>query len=162
VSFGLCSYDVPHWILGEPLMTEDTINYVIDKVRAEGSGCWWTSPLEELLPPQLRSQAGSYRRGEDTMDVWFDSGCSWAGVLHGRESEGLNFPADLYLEGSDQHRGEYQKIDYQLLIISSIMTTLSFSDDRIINVGWFQSSLLTCVAANGVAPYRQVRNDKKN
>jgi isoleucyl-tRNA synthetase len=76
------------------------------------------------------------RRGEDTMDVWFDSGSSWAGVLGGNLAagagvgaetpSGLNYPADLYLEGSDQHRG------------------------------WFQSSLLTSVAANGVAPYRRV------
>lgn len=87
-------------------MTEQSINHVIQLVRAQGSGCWWTSPLEALLPPELRSQAGSYRRGEDTMDVWFDSGSSWAGVLQSRgEAEGLNYPADLYLEGSDQHRG---------------------------------------------------------
>lgn len=78
---------------------------MIDKVRAEGSGCWWTSPLEDLFPPGLRSQASSYRRGEDTMDVWFDSGSSWAGVLQGSGKDGLNYPADLYLEGSDQHRG---------------------------------------------------------
>ena len=57
------------------------------------------------------------------MDVWFDSGSSWAGVV---KSRGLKFPADMYLEGSDQHRG------------------------------WFQSSLLTGVAAEGVAPYKTI------
>ncbi|GAX74373.1 hypothetical protein CEUSTIGMA_g1821.t1 [Chlamydomonas eustigma] len=117
-----------HVETGEPLMTEESINYVISKVKVHGSDCWWTLPIEELLPPgQLRDQAREYRRGEDTMDVWFDSGSSWAGVLQTRGvDQSLNYPADLYLEGSDQHRG------------------------------WFQSSLLTSVAANGVAPYKQV------
>ncbi|MFZ9620548.1 MAG: class I tRNA ligase family protein, partial [Prochlorococcaceae cyanobacterium] len=71
-----------------------------------------------------------WRKGTDTMDVWFDSGSSWAGVLGGLGAEagreGLQYPADLYLEGSDQHRG------------------------------WFQSSLLTSVAVNGHAPYKRV------
>ena len=66
-----------------------------------------------------------YERRAETMDVWFDSGTSWAGVLEARP--GLTFPADLYLEGSDQHRG------------------------------WFQSSLLTAAAARGgAAPYKTV------
>lgn len=62
--------------------------------------------------------------GSDTMDVWFDSGTSWAAVCNQRD--GLKWPADLYLEGSDQHRG------------------------------WFQSSLLTTVATKGCAPYKTV------
>jgi hypothetical protein len=57
-------------------------------------------------PLQLSHLAPSLVKGEDTMDVWFDSGSSWAGVVRAREGEGLTFPADLYLEGSDQHRGE--------------------------------------------------------
>ncbi|CAN0074680.1 unnamed protein product, partial [Hapterophycus canaliculatus] len=72
----------------------------------------------------LRSEADQWRRGTDTMDVWFDSGSSWAGVTKARKE--LSYPADIYLEGSDQHRG------------------------------WFQSSLLTSVAANGQAPYKTV------
>ena len=63
------------------------------------------------------------------MDVWFDSGSSWAGVASKRE--GLTYPVDLYLEGSDQHRG------------------------------WFQSSLLTSVAVNGVAPYKKVHSKQE-
>lgn len=55
---------------------------------------------------QLADLAPTLTKGEDTMDVWFDSGSSWAGVVQAREPEGLTFPADLYLEGSDQHRGE--------------------------------------------------------
>jgi isoleucyl-tRNA synthetase len=76
-----------------------------------------------LLPEPYAAQAEQWRKGTDTMDVWFDSGSSWAGVVRER---GLNYPADLYLEGSDQHRG------------------------------WFQSSLLTSVAVHGHAPYRRV------
>ena len=83
-------------------------------------GIWWTSTEAELLPEPYASDAGRWRKGTDTMDVWFDSGSSWASVAEARE--GLRYPADLYLEGSDQHRG------------------------------WFQSSLLTSVASRGQAP----------
>ena len=65
-----------------------------------------------------------WKKGTDTMDVWFDSGSSWAAVASARPN--LAYPADMYLEGSDQHRG------------------------------WFQSSLLTSVAANGQSPYKTV------
>lgn len=56
----------------------------------------------DLLPERLRGEADKLVRGKDTMDVWFDSGSSWAAVL--QQTEGLHYPADLYLEGSDQHR----------------------------------------------------------
>ena len=56
----------------------------------------------DLLPEALKGEAGKLVRGTDTMDVWFDSGSSWAAVL--KQTEGLQYPADLYLEGSDQHR----------------------------------------------------------
>jgi isoleucyl-tRNA synthetase len=116
-------YDVD---TGEPLMTAETIEHVASVVAREGSDAWWALPIEDLLPPSLKHLAPTLKKGEDTMDVWFDSGCSWAGAVRAREGEGLRFPADLYLEGSDQHRG------------------------------WFQSSLLTAVAATGGAPYRRV------
>ena len=106
---------------GEALLTRETVSHVRDLVRSHGTDCWWERPVEELLPEPLCLEVGRYERGTDTMDVWFDSGSSWATVLP-RQSE----PADLYLEGSDQHRG------------------------------WFQSSLLTSVAVNGRAPYRAV------
>ncbi|EFJ46048.1 hypothetical protein VOLCADRAFT_93543 [Volvox carteri f. nagariensis] len=111
----------------EPLLTSETIEHITGLVSQYGSDCWWTLSVSELLPPSLRHLAPRLRRGEDTMDVWFDSGSSWAGVLQADAVwAGLSYPADLYLEGSDQHRG------------------------------WFQSSLLTSVAANGIAPYKQV------
>jgi isoleucyl-tRNA synthetase len=106
----------------EPLLTEESIAHIRGLMHTHGSDCWWSLPVEELLAPEFRDNGRKYRRGNDTMDVWFDSGSSWAGVLSTRN---LPFPADMYLEGSDQHRG------------------------------WFQSSLLTSVAVhNGMAPYK--------
>ncbi|BCL34905.1 isoleucine--tRNA ligase [Nostoc sp. MS1] len=109
---------------GEPLLNEETINYVQAIIAEKGSDAWWELSVEELLPESYRNNGRSYRRGTDTMDVWFDSGSSWAAVLKQRPE--LRYPADIYLEGSDQHRG------------------------------WFQSSLLTSVAVNGIAPYKTV------
>ena len=108
----------------EPLLTEESINHVQRIIAEKGSDAWWELPLEELLPPSVRNNGRTYRRGTDTMDVWFDSGSSWAAVANTRPE--LKYPVDMYLEGSDQHRG------------------------------WFQSSLLTSVAANGIAPYQTV------
>ncbi|MEO0835136.1 MAG: isoleucine--tRNA ligase [Cyanobacteria bacterium J06642_3] len=105
------------------LLTEETINHVKAIIAEKGSDAWWELPVEELLPEQYRNNGQSYRKGTDTMDVWFDSGSSWAAVAKGRQ---LKYPVDMYLEGSDQHRG------------------------------WFQSSLLTSVATNGIAPYKTV------
>ncbi len=107
----------------EELMTEETINHVKAIVAEKGSDAWWELSVEELLPEQYRNNGRTYRKGTDTMDVWFDSGSSWAAVAKGRD---LKYPVDMYLEGSDQHRG------------------------------WFQSSLLTSVATNGIAPYKTV------
>lgn len=108
----------------EPLLTEETINHVQAIFAVKGSNAWWELSVEELLPPSYRNNGRSYRKGMDTMDVWFDSGSSWNAVANARPE--LSYPADMYLEGSDQHRG------------------------------WFQSSLLTSVAANGIAPYKTV------
>lgn len=108
----------------EPLLNEETIAYV-QKIFAEhGSDAWWERSVADLLPESYRSNGRTYRKGSDTMDVWFDSGSSWAAVAEQRE--GLVYPVDMYLEGSDQHRG------------------------------WFQSSLLTSVATHGFAPYKTV------
>jgi len=125
---------------GEVLLTEETVAHIREIFREQGSDAWWELSIEQLLPAAYRDNGKTYRKGTDTMDVWFDSGSSWAAVLQARtgldsaQSTGashtaplsLAYPADLYLEGSDQHRG------------------------------WFQSSLLTSVATNGHAPYRTV------
>ncbi|MFB2834676.1 isoleucine--tRNA ligase [Floridanema evergladense] len=109
---------------GEPLLTEETISHVQSIVAEKGSDAWWELSVEELLPEKLLNNGKKYRKGTDTMDVWFDSGSSWAAVAEQRPE--LHYPAEIYLEGSDQHRG------------------------------WFQSSLLTSVATNGIAPYKTV------
>jgi isoleucyl-tRNA synthetase len=108
---------------GEPLMNEKTLSHVQAVFAQRGSDAWFYLPTGDLLPEEYRADAEHYDRGNDTMDVWFDSGSSWASVVKQR---GMETPVDLYLEGSDQHRG------------------------------WFQSSLLTSVAATGGAPYKSV------
>jgi len=106
------------------LLTKETVEHIQTVFAEHGSDAWWKLETEELLPLSLRAEAHKWTRGKDTMDVWFDSGSSWAGVVKQRPE--LHFPADVYLEGSDQHRG------------------------------WFQSSLLTSVAAQNTAPYKTV------
>ncbi|ATS18239.1 isoleucine--tRNA ligase [Parathermosynechococcus lividus PCC 6715] len=88
-------------VTGDPLLTADTIAHVQAIIRQRGSDAWWELSVAELLPPALQDQADRYEKGTDTMDVWFDSGSSWAAVLGEQQ-------ADLYLEGSDQHRGWFQ------------------------------------------------------
>lgn len=99
--------------------TAQLIEEVALRVEREGFGAWYELDAETVLG----DEADQYEKVHDTLDVWFDSGVTHHCVLESRND--LQFPADLYLEGSDQHRG------------------------------WFQSSLLASVAMNGVAPYRQ-------
>ena len=109
---------------GDVLLNADTLAHIEALIAEHGADVWWEKDEVDLLPPAYADQAEQWRKGTDTMDVWFDSGSSWAAVSSQQES--LSYPADLYLEGSDQHRG------------------------------WFQSSLLTSVAVNGHAPYQRV------
>lgn len=88
---------------GEPLLNAETIAHVQAIVAAKGSDAWWELPVEALLPEAYRNNGCTYHKGSDTMDVWFDSGSSWAAVLEQRPE--LRYPAEIYLEGSDQHRG---------------------------------------------------------
>ena len=120
-----------HRETGEVLLNEATLSHIQALIAEHGADVWWERDEAGLLPAEVAADAAQWRKGTDTMDVWFDSGSSWAGVLGGitgSESRApqLHYPADLYLEGSDQHRG------------------------------WFQSSLLTSVAVNGHAPYKRV------
>lgn len=91
-------------------------------IKAEGPDAWWLKPAASLLPAKYAESAVDYQKGTDTMDVWFDSGTSWS-LIQKRFSRD-SFLADVYLEGSDQHRG------------------------------WFQSSLLTAMGASQKLPYR--------
>ena len=126
---------IPAWTdgtTGEALpLTPEAVSHFASVVEAHprGTDAWWEMGPSELLPASVLTALGPARvaalqKGSDTLDVWFDSGCSWAaGWVDGEAPPDL---ADAYLEGSDQHRG------------------------------WFQSSLLTSVAARGKAPYRNL------
>jgi len=109
------------------LLSAETVRHFRDLFRAKGADAWFTLPVEELLPPGARCPScgkTSFRKEGDILDVWFESGSSHRAVLG--EDFGLGFPAFMYLEGSDQHRG------------------------------WFQSSILTAVGTAGTAPFENV------
>lgn len=109
-----------------PIIDKDVFDHIEKLIRENGSNIWYKLSEKELLPEgytNSHSPNGIFRKEKDIMDVWFDSGSSWNGVLNER---GLKYPADLYLEGSDQYRG------------------------------WFNSSLILSLAVNGKAPYKNV------
>ncbi|HEQ2404750.1 TPA: isoleucine--tRNA ligase [Streptococcus pyogenes] len=112
---------------GTAIMTKEVTDHVADLFQENGSIIWWQKEAKDLLPEGFThpgSPNGEFTKETDIMDVWFDSGSSWNGVMNAREN--LSYPADLYLEGSDQYRG------------------------------WFNSSLITSVAVNGHAPYKAI------
>eukprot|EP00667_Euglena_gracilis_P000971 EG_transcript_971 len=90
---------------GEELLDDRVISHVADIFSQRGSDAWWELSAEELLPQEVLATGKKYVKGMDTMDVWFDSGSSWASVI---EQRGLPLPVDIYLEGSDQSRGWFQ------------------------------------------------------
>jgi isoleucyl-tRNA synthetase len=111
---------------GVSVTSSETIKKAAELTRREGSDVWFEKSAEELMGPGLSCKCGKkeFRKENDILDVWFDSGVSHKAVLEAREE--LGFPADLYLEGSDQHRG------------------------------WFQAALITAMAIKGESPYRKV------
>ena len=112
---------------GETVMNDDTLDAVIELFRTKGSDCWFTDdPASYLGDACVCPRCGGHhlKANRDILDVWWDSGVSHTAVCRHRDY--LKFPADMYLEGSDQHRG------------------------------WFMSSLMTSVGAYGEAPYRSV------
>ncbi len=112
---------------GTPIMEEETINHVADLFAKYGSNVWFDRDAKDLLPEGYtneHSPHGKFTKETDIMDVWFDSGSSHQGVL--AERDYLTYPADMYLEGSDQYRG------------------------------WFNSSLITSVVCSGHAPYKSI------
>jgi isoleucyl-tRNA synthetase len=109
---------------GAPHASRALCDHVAEIFEREGADAWFTRPIADLVPPGLHCAScggTAFRRETDILDVWFDSGVSWSAVVEQREE--LGGRADLYLEGSDQHRG------------------------------WFHSSLLTAVAVDGRAPF---------
>ena len=112
---------------GTAIVTPETIEHIAQIFAKEGSNAWYRRSAKELLPDGFTSEHspnGKFTKEKDILDVWFDSGSSHQAVMAKRPD--LNFPCDLYLEGSDQYRG------------------------------WFNSSLITAVAATGKAPYRGI------
>ncbi|OQE35149.1 hypothetical protein PENCOP_c014G01265 [Penicillium coprophilum] len=98
-----------HRITGEAVLTKDSVSHIMATIEERGIDAWWTDSADDAawIPPSLRDETGAgYRRGTDTMDVWFDSGTSWAEI--DVPIEGRSHPADVYLEGTDQHRGWFQ------------------------------------------------------
>ncbi len=112
---------------GEVVVSKEIIDHISTMVEQAGADVWFTEPEQRLLPPETkcpRCGSDQFRKETDILDVWFDSGVSYAAVMEKRDY--LLSPADLYLEGSDQHRG------------------------------WFHSSLLCSVGTRGTAPYKSV------
>jgi isoleucyl-tRNA synthetase len=112
---------------GESIINDDTLKAIKDIFLKEGSNAWYKYEAAEILPDGYKCpncESSNLSKEEDIMDVWFDSGSSHKAVLEQRDN--LNWPAQVYLEGTDQYRG------------------------------WFNSSLLTAVATEGKAPYEEV------
>ncbi|MBW1771302.1 MAG: isoleucine--tRNA ligase [Deltaproteobacteria bacterium] len=109
------------------VISKEILDHIFKMVQVAGADVWFLEPAENLMPPGTKcSECGSsqFEKETDILDVWFDSGVSYAAVMEAREY--LDSPADLYLEGSDQHRG------------------------------WFHSSLLCSVGTRETAPYKAV------
>lgn len=110
----------------EPIFDKDILDNIANIFSKCGADAWWNLTIGELLPPQCRYDADELEKVTDILDVWFDSGSTWNAVLKSGNYDAGEFPCDMYLEGSDQHRG------------------------------WFQSSLLLSCAVSGKAPYKSV------
>jgi len=109
------------------ILNQNILDKVTSLIERDGADVWFEKDVQELLPAGTvcpECQGAELAKEKDILDVWFDSGVSWAAVLEDRDY--LDYPADMYLEGSDQHRG------------------------------WFHSSLLASVGTRGQAPYKTV------
>ncbi len=111
---------------GEVIFDEKVLNYVAMIFEMQGSDAWYSMPTEHLLYPGSGYKADEVEKVTDILDVWFDSGSTWNSVLKSRNYDAGKYQADLYVEGSDQHRG------------------------------WFQSSLFLSCAVEHQAPYKGV------
>ncbi|MDD3476936.1 MAG: isoleucine--tRNA ligase [Sulfurimonas sp.] len=111
---------------GEVLLDEKVLNFTAMVFEMHGSDAWYSMPTEQLLYPGAGYKADELEKVTDILDVWFDSGSTWYSVLKSRNYDAGEFQADLYVEGSDQHRG------------------------------WFQSSMFLSAAVEHKAPYKGV------
>jgi len=111
---------------GEVILEEKVLNFIAMIFENEGTDVWYSKPIEYFINPASGLTPENLEKVSDILDVWFDSGSTWNAVLKSLNYDAGKYQADLYLEGSDQHRG------------------------------WFQSSLLLSSAVNGKAPYKNV------
>ena len=109
---------------GEVILDEKTLNFIAMIFEMHGTDAWYSMSISELLYPGCPHKADDLEKVTDILDVWFDSGSTWNAVLKSRNYDAGTYPADLYIEGSDQHRG------------------------------WFQSSLFLSTAVEHIAPYK--------
>jgi isoleucyl-tRNA synthetase len=111
---------------GEIILDEIILEHIANIFEKEGADAWWDKSIQELLPKDSNLDPNSLEKVMDILDVWFDSGSTWKAVLESSAYDAGSYPASMYLEGSDQHRG------------------------------WFQSSLLVSTAARAKAPYESI------
>ena len=125
-----------HKMTGAAILSPDSIDHIISVIEIRGIDAWWQNdPFDPIwTPPNLREDDGqtSFLRGTDTMDVWYDSGTSWAQMPSRwpMSKSASKAPADVYLEGTDQHRGWFQ---------SSLLTYLAKNDDTISPLAPYQT-----------------------
>lgn len=105
---------------------DEILSHTAALFEERGADIWWDREIKDLLPKNSTLNPDNLEKVTDILDVWFDSGSTWRAVLNSKNYDSGEYPADMYLEGSDQHRG------------------------------WFQSSLLVSAAVNGKAPYKNI------
>lgn len=115
---------------GNTLLDDEVLDFVKNRFEKEGCDIWWSEEISDLLPQSHKHLASNLEKCMHILDVWFESGSTWNAVLKTQHNNPTynagNYPADMYLEGSDQHRG------------------------------WFQSSLLLSCALQGKAPFKSI------
>lgn len=111
---------------GEVLLESEVLDFVAEIFEKEGCDAWWNKEVKDLLPQKYQKDSEHFEKIYHILDVWFDSGSTWKAVLQSNLYRSGGYPASLYLEGSDQHRG------------------------------WFHSSLLVSCAVNEKAPYKAI------
>lgn len=102
-SWGVPIPALHHQTSDATILSPASLSHIISTLQEKGVQHWWDGPVEDFLPPHLLHEKDQWRKGTDTMDVWFDSGSSWS-LIEPREP----FRADVCVEGSDQHRGWFQ------------------------------------------------------
>lgn len=110
----------------EIIYDEDILNHIADIFEQKGADAWYDMDIKDLIPVSCNLNPDDLEKTMDILDVWFDSGSTQNAVLRSGNYDAGTYPADIYLEGSDQHRG------------------------------WFQSSLLTSYASSEIAPYKNI------